>query len=366
MSIPAVTASVPYDPDLHPHIKSGPTGGQFAPKGKMTGPATKPAAPPPKKAPPKKASPAKAKPATKPASKPAHAKKKHVRQPIMRQGGAHNDRARVRDLQALLSELGLGKVAIDGKYGPQTEAAVMAAQRKLGLKPTGRAGSGLVRRLHDAHALSPCVPKSGSKVHAAEATEDVDAELIDTLPGDAFDVSVWSDGTLWLTEDGESGLIELDRADATQVVEALRELEDDDEVRVADWLTVRGVDGGAALEADDDEDVLTVDVSPADLDLLVEQLTAGMPVMAALGHDVTPGHDELHHYWTRGEGLAKWSGSPTPWTTLYHHLLKYMNPEMAKRAASKWYIEVFHFSSGSDVARVAHGKPPRGHLVGPG
>lgn len=89
-------------------------------------------------------------------------------------------------------------------------------------------------------------------------------------------------------------------------------------------------------------------------------------VAAAAGHDVTPGHDELHHYWTRGPGLAKWAESPHPWTTLRDHLLKYMSEGEATRAASRWYIEVFHFASGSDLARVTHGKPPRGHVVGPG
>lgn len=84
------------------------------------------------------------------------------------------------------------------------------------------------------------------------------------------------------------------------------------------------------------------------------------------GQDVIPGHDELHHYWTRGEGLAKWRDHPHPWTALYHHLLKYVNPEMAKRMASRWFIEVFGYSAGSDLHRIDSGKPPRGHLVGPG
>lgn len=97
-----------------------------------------------------------------------------------------------------------------------------------------------------------------------------------------------------------------------------------------------------------------------------EQDVLRLRVAAAAGHDITPGHDELHHYWTRGPGLAKWAESPTPWTTLYHHLVKYVNPEMAKRMASRWFLEIFHFASGSDLNRVTHGKPPRGHRIGPG
>lgn len=64
------------------------------------------------------------------------------------------------------------------------------------------------------------------------------------------------------------------------------------------------------------------------------------------GADVTPGNDQLHHYWTRGEGLHKWVDSPHPWTALYHHLVKYMNPEMAKRCASAWFHEVTGLWSG--------------------
>jgi hypothetical protein len=93
-------------------------------------------------------------------------------------------------------------------------------------------------------------------------------------------------------------------------------------------------------------------------------------VRAAAGHDVTPGHDELHHYWVAGPGLARWAGSPTPWTTLLKLLVEHVKPpkplEVLKRFASRWYIEVFHYSAGSDKARVAHGKPPRGKIVGPG
>jgi hypothetical protein len=64
--------------------------------------------------------------------------------------------------------------------------------------------------------------------------------------------------------------------------------------------------------------------------------------------------------------LAKWADSPKPWTTLREHLLKYMPPEEATKAASAWFIDVFHFAAGSDMNRVTHGQPPRGKRVGPG
>jgi hypothetical protein len=81
-------------------------------------------------------------------------------------------------------------------------------------------------------------------------------------------------------------------------------------------------------------------------------------VARAAGHDTTVGHDELHHFWTRDpEGLAKWRGSPTPWSTLVAHLTKHVGPEKAKVFASKWFHEVFGYWSGS-----RKGKNP----VGPG
>jgi phage portal protein BeeE len=78
------------------------------------------------------------------------------------------------------------------------------------------------------------------------------------------------------------------------------------------------------------------------------------------------GAEELHKYWVAGPGLAKWRASPQPWTSLYHHLLKYLPDGEAKRTAAEWFHQVFGFWPGSDLNRVTHGKPPRGHKVGPG
>jgi hypothetical protein len=86
------------------------------------------------------------------------------------------------------------------------------------------------------------------------------------------------------------------------------------------------------------------------------------------GVDVTPGNDQLHHYWTRGKGLAKWRGSPHPWTTLVALLTRHrhVGPQKAKVFASRWFHEVFGYYSGSDLHRVHSGKPPRGDRIGPG
>lgn len=52
------------------------------------------------------------------------------------------------------------------------------------------------------------------------------------------------------------------------------------------------------------------------------------------------GGRDLKHYWTKGEGLARWIGSPHPWTALYHHLKDHMADDMAKRTASRWFHDV--------------------------
>lgn len=105
-----------------------------------------------------------------------------------------------------------------------------------------------------------------------------------------------------------------------------------------------------------------------DLTAMALQALVPAEIHRTAGHDTTPGHDELHHYWTQGEGLAKWKFSPKPWTTLVALLAKHpeVGPEKAKIYASRWFIEVFGYAAGSDKNRVAHGHPPRGKKVGPG
>jgi len=88
-------------------------------------------------------------------------------------------------------------------------------------------------------------------------------------------------------------------------------------------------------------------------------------VTEAAGHDVTPGHDELHHYWLT-EGLPRWAESPKPWTTLVALLTPHVGPVKARVFASRWFIEHFHYAAGSDLNRVAHGQLPRGERIGPG
>lgn len=88
------------------------------------------------------------------------------------------------------------------------------------------------------------------------------------------------------------------------------------------------------------------------------------------GHDVTPGHDELHHWWTKGPGLARWIGSPHQYTTLHAELVKAtkgkLPPGEIDRMAAAWVHEVTGFWPGSDMHRVLEGHKPRGSRIGPG
>ena len=45
-------------------------------------------------------------------------------------------------------------------------------------------------------------------------------------------------------------------------------------------------------------------------------------ITRAAGHDTNPGGEQLHHYWTRGKGLAKWIGSDHQFYTLRDLLVK--------------------------------------------
>jgi hypothetical protein len=118
------------------------------------------------------------------------------------------------------------------------------------------------------------------------------------------------------------------------------------------------------------DDNTQTQLTEAELGKLQKMLATPPTVQAAAGHDTTPGHDELHHYWVAGPGLAEWRGSPKPFTTLVDLLVEHVKPPKPlatyKKWAAAWFHEVFGFWPGSDLNRVTHGHPPRGHVVGPG
>jgi hypothetical protein len=55
-----------------------------------------------------------------------------------------------------------------------------------------------------------------------------------------------------------------------------------------------------------------------------------------------PRGQNLHDYWTKGKGLARWK----TWTELFVHLLKYLPEERARRTASEWFHDRYGFWPG--------------------
>lgn len=155
------------DDEKHPHVKSGPKGGQFATKG-GAGSSIAPTQPRSSAVPENKwpgYQPGKAKGKGKPSAAPAAPAVLHT---LTRRGP--NDPGEVKNLQQLINKLGLGPIAEDGSFGSETEGAVKKLQTKLGISPTGHASPSVARRLRDAAALSPCVKASAGPVSLVMAS----------------------------------------------------------------------------------------------------------------------------------------------------------------------------------------------------
>jgi hypothetical protein len=52
--------------------------------------------------------------------------------------------------------------------------------------------------------------------------------------------------------------------------------------------------------------------------------------------------NNLKDYWLHGKGAGKWK----TWTQLYHHLVKYLPPDRAKRTAAEWFHERYGYWPG--------------------
>jgi phage portal protein BeeE len=180
-------------------------------------------------------------------------------------------------------------------------------------------------------------------------------------------VDVPADAELW-TDVGDMPILREDAKDAAEI----------NQIKMA--TAVAGVNGGFEAESVkafvDSGDVRVLKHTNL-VSVQLQQPGAERPQPAstdttspnrAAGVDVHPGYDQLHHYWTIGKGRGEWVGSPEPWTTLVALLIEHahVSPGVAKTWASRWFIEVFGYAAGSDKNRVAHGRPPRGNVVGPG
>lgn len=125
---------------------TGPKGGQFAPGGGRVGGKGKP---PPKRRP--------AKTPAKPAGPLGYDGKTGAGYGI--KGGD----ARVRTLQSVLNRFGLKDssgqpLAVDGKFGPRTTAAVKRLQRAMGEEPTGKVTEDFIKRVSNAKSLQDLRP----------------------------------------------------------------------------------------------------------------------------------------------------------------------------------------------------------------
>jgi hypothetical protein len=89
-----------------------------------------------------------------PHSAPQSVPKAPAKPRLVREGDSGED---VRYAQYAMSLLGF-KVAQDGRFGPDTAAAVKQMQQRLGVKhPNGHVTPTLLRKMQDAVRLSPCV-----------------------------------------------------------------------------------------------------------------------------------------------------------------------------------------------------------------
>ncbi len=77
--------------------------------------------------------------------------------------------------------------------------------------------------------------------------------------------------------------------------------------------------------------------------------------------DTSPGDGgaaRLKQYWLAGPGLAKWTGSPHPWTALYRSLRKYIkNPSLLKQTVSRWYIDHYGHPPNRQRSPLAESAP---------
>ncbi len=58
----------------------------------------------------------------------------------------------------------------------------------------------------------------------------------------------------------------------------------------------------------------------------------------------------LKWYWTKGPGFAKWASSPTPFTTLKTHLIKYLPATYVNQVVAQWFHDALGFWPGTPHA----------------
>ena len=147
---------------LHPHVASGPTGGQFAAKGQGSGIGVMPNGPYPS-----------SKKKSKGRPMPTPAQTVGIKRSL-RLGDTGDD---VKQLQAALTVLGLD-APVNGEYNANTEKAIRQVQQKLGVAQTGHASPALLSKMQDAIKLSPCLQQRSDddELEERDLEDDLDEE----------------------------------------------------------------------------------------------------------------------------------------------------------------------------------------------
>ena len=213
--------------------------------------------------------------------------------------------ARVRTMQQALNRLGLkdadGKpLAVDGKFGPRTTAAVKAAQKALGLEPTGKVTAAFITKLSKAKDLNSLKERPASKAREAgeRTTEAVvehaggrvlEARGTDGNGGRVFRVQLIEYGTSRNRKRYTEAVMRRDaRAyEGAKAYDRHRSLEDLKSSTIAGIVgQYRNVEATAVgLEAD--LHLLPSATHAAEaLDASIEAQSKGLPPLIGLSHDV--------------------------------------------------------------------------------
>lgn len=346
------------DEDKHPR-GSGPQGGQFVPKDAAK---KAPAAShgPPKRPPPRQRTGPGQKPTT---TKPPHPTKgqtvdkynpkagdrSHPKRRTLLPGegvGRKGGDPDVRGLQQALNTLGLANLRPNGVYGDATEAAVMEAQKRLGLRPNGRVSSSLLRKLGDAAKLSNCAQRSEpadgiEDVYRAMSTanlptpmKNMSAEHMGHAYGEPLDEVEFTVGASVCAYPNHVSVKVDDSERARLTPDDARQLADAVDNANETWAHVGTVSvntdptgdtqvrfGG---EHDDGLDLDPEEEAPA--------LAEGLRDMAAAVEEHEPGGYQTRSavdYYIDGAGRDEWLTSATPWAVLQDRL----EPELGTLAS---------------------------------
>jgi hypothetical protein len=259
----------------------------------------------------------------------------------------------VRGLQQALNALGLANLRPNGVYGDNTEAAVMEAQKRLGLRPTGHVSSSLLRKLNDASKLSNCAQRSQpldgmedavramSTANMPMPMQNMSAEHMQHAYGEPLDeVDFTEAGTVCAYPDHVAIKVD-DTEQARLTPDQAHEFADAVDEADTTWTHV----GTVSVSTDETGDVQIrfggehdgLDLDPGEASDLAEGLRDMADVVEEYEPDETGPDNEAGEYagrstvdyYTTGDGRDEWLTSATPWSILQDRL----EPELGTLAS---------------------------------